>query len=190
MRLIYFHYNSIIVPFVFFSLILGYKYFGDHIKNKVIKKSVFVVFIFANIISIYLFNPIPTFFVKEPLSLRKQNNYKLKVISDWDIKLKDTSIKVATTPILAPYFTKRTFFYNFLYDGAYGEMGYTDEEVIVASQDVYKLADYVIIDRSEIGVVKGTIPVKFYQRLKSDGNYKMIYTDNQNDDSIEVYKKI
>jgi uncharacterized membrane protein len=191
MRAIYFHYNAIIIPFIFYSLIVGYKIFDDKVKNKLIKHIVFILFLISNLISIYLFNPIPNHLVKEPLSLKKQTDSKMKVIIDWKNKLKDSSIKVATTPVLAPYFTERTYYYNFLYDPAYVSMGYTDEDVIASSQDVYKLADYVIINKSEIGDInKKTLAAIFYQRLKSDRHYKIIYSDNQNENSIEVYKKI
>lgn len=190
MRSIYFQYNAIIIPFMFISLISGYKFLSDKIKNKNLFHLILYIFIATNLVSIYLYNPVPNGLVKDPLSFRKQSAEKLKVIADWDTLLKDSSIKVATTPILAPYFTERTYYYNFLYDPAYSSMGYTDEDVIASSQDVYKLADYVIIDRSEIGNVNhGTIAVKFYQRLRNDKNYKMIYSDNDDPRSIEVYKK-
>jgi uncharacterized membrane protein len=191
MRSIYFHYNAIIVPFVFYSLILGYKNFDNKVKNKPVKIVIFSLFLITNIVSVYLYNPIPINLVKEPFYLRKQTDLKMKTIDDWENKLKDSSIKVATTPILAPFFTERTHYYNFLFDPAYASMGYTDEDVIASSQDVYKLADYVIIDRLEIGDInKRNLAVIFYQRLRNDHGYKMIYSDNRSDNSIEVYKKI
>ena len=60
-RSIYFHYNSIIVAFLFYSLILGYKNFDKIIKNKIIKGIFFLFFITINIYSIYLHNPLPYF---------------------------------------------------------------------------------------------------------------------------------
>src|SRR3989339_1650324 len=42
-RSIYFHYNSVIVAFLFYSLILGYKNFDKKIKNKIIK-GIYILF--------------------------------------------------------------------------------------------------------------------------------------------------
>lgn len=189
MREIYFHYNAIIVPFIFYSLILGYKFFDDKVKNKIVKNYVLAMFIGLNLLSIYLYSPLPLKFLKQPMFLRNPTDLKIKTIFAWEDKLKDPSIKVATTPILAPYFTERHYYYNFLYDPAYVSMGYTDEDVMASSKDVYKLADYVIIDKLEIGDIngRGTLPVKFYQNFRRDNNYQMIYSD---DHDIEVYKRV
>ena len=189
MRAEFFHYNAIIVPFIDYSLILGYKFFSDKVKNKLVKKLVFVGFITTNLISIYFYSPLPFSFLKDPLTLRPQEYAKLKTIADWDTILKDDSLRVASTPILAPFFTERKYFYNFLFDPAYSTMGYTDEDVIATSKDTYKLAEYVIIDKTEIGDINGpvTLPVKFYRGLRADHGYQMIYSDNHN---IEVYKKV
>ena len=54
--------------------------------------------------------------------------------------------------------------------------------------DKYTLADYVIINKAEIGDVdRGTLPVKFYQHLRENSGFEMIFSD---DKEIEVYKKI
>ena len=191
MRSIFFHYNAIIVPFVFYSSILGFKYLDGKLKNKIIKKTILSVFIIFNLISAYYYSPLPFKFLKDPMILRKQTSLKLKTIENWEEKLKDSAIKVATTPILAPYFTERTYYYNFLFDPAYASMGFTDEDIIASKQDVYKMADYVIIDRAEIGDIgKGTLAVKFYTNFTSDKKYKMIFSNDRGADSIEVYKKI
>jgi len=95
---------------------------------------------------------------------------------------------VATTPVLAPFFTKRTYFYNFLYDPAYSAQGYTDEDILTNNINNYQFADYVIIDKLEIGNINiGTLPVKFIKISRHDKNFQMIYSDGTN---IEVYKKI
>ncbi|MCL4363833.1 DUF2079 domain-containing protein [Patescibacteria group bacterium] len=191
MRAIFFHYNAIIVPFVFYSSILGYKFLDERIKSKLLKNSILVLFIFSNLYSVYLYSPLPLKFLKDPLVLRKQTSLKLKTVEDWEEKLKDPSIKVATTPILAPYFTEREYYYNFLFDPAYASMGYTDEDVTATSENVYKMAEYVIIDRAEIGrLSKGTLAVKFYQNFLTDRNYRMIFSDDQGADSIEVYQRV
>ncbi|PIW73593.1 hypothetical protein CO005_00645, partial [Candidatus Roizmanbacteria bacterium CG_4_8_14_3_um_filter_34_9] len=189
-RSIYFHYNSIIVAFLFYSLILGYKNFDKIIKNKFIKSIVFLIFILVNFYSIYLYNPIP-YFVKQPTIYKDINKIKSRSIQFWVDKLKDENIKVSTTPKLAPFFTNRKYYYNFLYDTAYASMGKTDEDIYKNEIDKYTLADYIIINRSEIGdISKENIPVKFYFKLLDDKNFKMEFGDDQGENSIEVYKRV
>ena len=189
-RSIYFHYNSIIVAFLFYSLILGYKNFDKKIKNKIIKGIYILFFISINIYSVYLYNPLP-FFVKQPVNYREIDKIKNESIKFWVNKLKDENIKVATTPKLAPFFTNRQYYYNFLYDTAFREMGLTEEDILKNEMEKYTLADYVIINRSEIGDFnKGTLPVKFFNNLKDNKNFEMIYSDDKDKESIEVYKKI
>ncbi len=189
MRSIFFHYNSIIVPFIFYSLIEGYINFNRLIKNKNIKLIFFVVFLFFNLRSIYLYNPVP-FFVQQPVRYEPINKITEESIKLWQEKLKDEKIKVSTTPRLAPFFTNREYYHNFLFDPAYTSMGLTDSDIITGIDD-YKRSDYVIIYRKEINdISKGDLTVKFYQRLRNDSDYRMIFSDDLNDKSIEVYKKI
>ena len=189
-RSVYFHYNSIIVAFLFYSLILGYRNFDKIIKNKILKTIIFFIFITINIYSVYLYNPIP-YFVKQPVSYKEIDKIKSESIKFWVNKLKDENIKVATTPKLAPFFTNRKYFYNFLYDTAYASMGKTDEDIYKNEIDKYTLADYIIINRSEIGdIAKEGFPVKFYFKLLDDKTFKMVFTDEREGESLEVYKKI
>ena len=184
---IYFHYNSVIVSFLFYSLILGYRNFDRLIKNKLIKNLVLIIFIILNLKSIYLYNPVP-YFVKRPVNYQNLNQITEKSVKIWQEKLKDDNIKIATTPKLAPFFTNRRYYYNFLYDSAFSEMGLTEKDILKKEINKYVLADYVIINKSEIGDVnKETLPTKFYQHLRKNNNFKMIFSDNQ---EIEVYKKI
>ncbi|MCS6956406.1 MAG: DUF2079 domain-containing protein [Patescibacteria group bacterium] len=194
MRAIYFHYHAIIIAFLFIALIFGIKRFLDLpiIKNKIIKISIFLIFIFLNIRSIYFYNPLP-FLVKNKIKYKDIHWLTKKSINYWQEKLKDENITVSTTPLLAPFFTNRKTYYNFLFDPAFGETGEIEEDIIKKS-DNYKKADYVIIYKKEIGSLNsGTLPVKFYQKLKEDKNFEMIYADSLNEKyegSIEVYKKI
>lgn len=190
MEQIYFHYNSLIVPVLIFSSILGYKFIDDRIKNKLIKNLILIIFILLNIISVYLYDPWPVKFVAQPVfyHLNQIKAKDLKTIYKWKVKLADGNIKLATTPVLAPFFTERTHFYNFLYDPTYASQGFTDEYILANKINNYMFADYVIIDKQEIGDVNiRTLPVKFYQNFRQDKHYQMIYSDNSN---IEVYKKI
>ncbi|MDO9027247.1 MAG: DUF2079 domain-containing protein, partial [Candidatus Roizmanbacteria bacterium] len=186
MRSIFFHYNSIIVSFLFYSLILGYKNFYQIVKNKKLQVTFFAVFIFLNLRSIYLYNPVP-YFVKQPVNYRETDSITKKSLETWTKILKDDEIKVSTTPKLAPFFTNRRYYHNFLYDSAYSVMGLVDDDIISTIDD-YKEVNYVIIYKPEIGDLdSGTLPVKFYQKLRDDHDFKMIFSD---DNDIEVYKKI
>lgn len=189
MRAIFFHYNSIIVPFIFYSLIEGYRNFNRLIKNKNWQFLFFAIFLILNIKSIYLYNPLPSF-VKQPEQYKKIDQITQKSIKLWQEKLKDEKITVSTTPRLAPFFTNRNYYHNFLFDPAYPSMGLTEDDIIKTIDD-YRGADYVIIYRIEIGeIAKGGLTVKFYQRLRSDRDYQMIFSDDLGEKSIEVYKKI
>lgn len=189
-RAIIFHYNSIIVSFLFYSSILGFNNVEKIIKNKSIKIILFVIFIIINLRSIYLYNPIP-YFVRHPVNYKDIDIKKRESIEYWMEKLKDENIKVSTTPKLAPFFTNRIYYYNFLYDTAYASMGKTDEDIYKNEIDKYSLADYIIINRSEIGdFAKEGFPVKFYSKLLNDKNFQMVFTDGQEEKSIEVFKKI
>ena len=182
-RSFFFHYNSIIVPFVFYSLILGYKNFNRLVKNRLIKNLVFILFIILNLRAIYLYNPVP-YFVKEPVNYRKLDQTTQESLTVWKEKLKDDNIKVSTTPKLAPFFTNRKCYYNFLYDSAFASRGITEEDVIKNEINKYRLSDYVIINRQE---VEGGLANKFYSKLINDKEFKAVFSDNQ---KIEVYKKI
>ncbi len=186
MRSILFHYNSIIVSFLFYSLILGYRNFDKLVKNRSIKNLAFILFIIFNLRSIYLYNPVP-YFVKRPVNYSELNPITKSSLALWKEKLKDDNIKVSTTPKLAPYFTNRRYYHNFLYDSAYSVMGLVDDDIISTIDD-YKEVNYVIIYKPEIGDIDTeNLPVKFYQRLRDDHDFKMIFSD---DNDIEVYKKI
>lgn len=186
-RSILFHYSSVIVAFIFYSLILGYKNFNRLVKNNFIKKIIFTLFIILSLRSMFLYNPIP-YFVEHPVNYQDINKITENSIKIWQEKLKDNNIKVSTTPKLAPFFTSRKYYYNFLYDSAYASMGQTKEDIIKNEIDKYNLAEYIIINRLEIGDTnKKTLPVIFYKNLKENRDFETIYFDNRD---IEVFKKI
>ncbi|GAB4219756.1 MAG: hypothetical protein Fur009_7360 [Candidatus Microgenomates bacterium] len=192
MRAIYFHYHALIVAFLFIALIYGIKRFLILVKNKKIRLIFFLLFLYFNLQAIYLYSPLP-FFVKEKVNYQDIHPLTLQSIRYWQEKLKDENITVSTTPKLAPFFTSRKQYFNFLFDPAFGEIGEVENDIIGRS-DKYKKADYVIIYKKEIGDVGlGSLQGKFYQKLQNDKDFQMIYSDSLNDrygGSIEVYKKI
>lgn len=185
----YFHYHSVIVAFLFYSLILGYRNFDRLVKNKTVKTAVFILFLLLNFWSIYQYNPVPSV-VKRPVNYQELDPTTKKSIEEWREKLKDENISLSTTPKLAPFFTNRIYYHNFLYDSAYSEMGLVDDDIMETVDD-YRTADYVIVYRLEIGDIGNeTLPVKFYGKLREDKDFEMIYSDDRDEKSLEVYKKI
>jgi len=175
------------VAILYYSIILGYKNITNIFKNKLVHKIFLLTFIILNIRAIYLYNPVPGW-VKHPINYKNLDQTVGTSILKWQGLLEDENIKVATTPKLAPYFTNRRYYYNFLYDSAYKEMGIAEKDILRDNINKYQLADYVIINKEEIGNVNETkLPVKFYQKLVNDKNFEMIFSD---DIKIEVYKKI
>ncbi|MDH7476246.1 MAG: DUF2079 domain-containing protein [Microgenomates group bacterium] len=187
MRAIYFHYHSLIIPFLFYSLILGYKNFHRLVKNSWLQGMIFLLFLYFNFQSIYRYNPWPTDWVKNPGGPYRIDNQKLATIRLWQKKLSDENIKVATTPKLAPFFTERKTYINFLYDPAFYSMGFNEKEILEKKLNDYQTADFVIINKDEINKASDSLPLKFYNNFKTDANFSMIFFDNK---SIEVYKKI
>lgn len=181
MRSYYFHYQSIIIAFSFYSLIKGYRNFYDLVKNKIIRLFVFFMFLLGNVYLFYHYSPLP-YFTKEPVNYQINKN-QLLIILNWANKLKDENIKLATTPKLAPFFTHRIFYLDFLYDSSLHSQGYSDEEIFIAKKSSYRQVNYVIIYKREI---KTKAAKKIYQQLLEDKNYHLIFNQNE----IEVFKKI
>lgn len=181
MRSFYFHYQSVIVAFSFYSLILGYKKFSQLFANQIIRQGAMIIFIVGNLFLYHNYSPLPLF-TRESVKYSVDKN-KIKSVLFWQKKLADEKIKVATTPKLAPFFTQRIYYYNFLYDPTFHSLGYTDEEIFIKKKDVYKLVDYVVIFKDEIK----TKPAKdIFKNFLKDKNYHLLYNKN----SILVFKRI
>lgn len=187
MRSIYFHYNSLIVPFLFYGLIIGISRFEKFIKSKHIKLGVYALYAAFFIWTIYLFDPLPVSFAKEPYWWGQIGENKEQTIQYWQRQLANDSVKVATTPKLAPFFTNRRYYYNFLYDPGFQAMKQSESDIIKAVAK-YTAADYVVINKREIGDVTKREPMlvdEFYNHLLNNGEYQKIFDK----DEIEVYKK-
>ena len=185
MRSYYFHYQSLIIAALFYGMILGYKKLNSF-GNKITKIFFLVIFFLINFYYFYRYYPLP-FFVKEKINYHKISQEKKKSIHLWRKVLKDENIIVATTPKLAPFFTQRKYYFNFLFDPAWYNLGYSDEEIFNIKKDVYKKADYIVINKDEIGEeLKDNALSKIYSNFLKDKNFTLIY----NQGGIEVYKKI
>ncbi|MDP4011338.1 MAG: DUF2079 domain-containing protein [Candidatus Roizmanbacteria bacterium] len=193
MRNIYFHYDSVITPFVFISamygahtlleskfsvLIRGTKHIAHLIKLpkgivqivsrlKHDPEHVVMSFLIGSIVvaSLYM-SPLPWGHHKDmfPWGPYPEKYADIKL---WKMYLSDESIKVSTTGHLAPHFTSRRYFYNFA--------------------EGYDLAAYVVIDRSEIHQGFQTeLKSAEYEKILHDWRYIKMYDVHD----IEVYKKL
>lgn len=183
MRAIYFHYNAVIVPFVYFSAIMGYRRMQKHIRDKDLKGLILTVYIVSTIFYIYKFDPLPLRFLKEPYTLRQINTEKMNIVKEWQAKLSDENIAVATTPQIAPFFTHRRYFYNFLYDTGFRGAGFSEDDII-KELDTYQKSEYVVIAKSEV-TDEGSLSQKFFRNLEADIDYKVIFDSEH----IIVYKR-
>jgi len=188
MRSFFFHYSAISVAVLFYSAILGYRSFCQLTgKRKAFVKAAVFLFVVLNGYSFYLYNPWPKGLVRSPVEYKDIDPIKKKSLDILVTKFENDRIRLSTTPRLAPFFTHRRYYHNFLFDTAYLSAGQTDEEVLKNKLGTYQGSDYVIIDKEEIGNVdSGSLSVKFYQHLRANEDYVMIASD---DWTIEVYAK-
>ncbi len=177
MRQVYFHFTAVLTPFIAISAIYGFNTIKRFFRKK--PKIIFTLIILLVICNIW--NNLQ--FGMGNYKLAKINWNTLQEVQYWRKQLKNDQIKISTTSTISPFFTEREYFYNFLYDPAYDQMGETTDDV---SKNIgnYEKADYVIILAKDIPQNNSLIQ-KFYNALKQDQNFSLI--SNQN--GVEVYKK-
>lgn len=171
MRNTYFHYDSVITPFVFIASMYGFMVVYEWLSKKKIKQTSIILglVVYVGIMTVlYAYQNGPLPLAKEadlyPWNPPQQKYYE---VIAWKKILDDDQIKVSTTGVIAPHFTTREYFYDFSWK--------------------YKYADYVIIDENDAlnGYLKDrSIPA--YKDLQNDNNYIKIYDEN----GIEVYRKL
>ncbi|MBI2641026.1 DUF2079 domain-containing protein [Candidatus Roizmanbacteria bacterium] len=165
-RLMIYHYEAVIIPFIFISAIYGAKKIVDYFSGN--KRKRIVLFLSAwilifSLVFVYYKGPIPlkrgAFIPPFPWPAKEYKDVDL-----WAKTLRNEELKIASTGQLSPYFTSRRYFYNF--------------------SSNYHLADYVLVRLNEIynyPEKKELIPV--YERLKQDSKYSPIYKR----ENFEVY---
>jgi len=160
---IYYHYTSVITPFIFISAIYGTRFFCE--KTKRVRLIIFLIVVFTTIFA----------YIKGPLFFSNEKEihpflYPQKEIADvefWAKTLKNENLKISSTGQLSPFFTSRRYFYTF--------------------SKYYDLSDYIIVRINEIYDYperNELIPV--YEKLVGDKRYELIY----NKDNFKVFKKI
>lgn len=173
MRNTYFHYSSVITPFVFISTIYGILLLYQFIikKNKKVNVKTFSIVMGIYLLGVSLYaayqsGPLPFARESDIIPWQEPQQKYYEVIA-WKKILDDDQIKVSTTGVLAPHFTSRQYFYDFSWK--------------------YKYADYIVLDTHDVkyGYLKDR-SVPAYNDLQKDKNYIKIYEEN----GIEVYRKI
>ena len=193
MRNIYFHYDSVITPFVFISAIYGVHFlltskfektqtfirtmtncFG--LSKKKMKytslitqnpeRSLIVFLATAIAASSLYMSPLPWGHHRDIFPWQAYPE-KYADVQLWKLFLKDDSVKVSATGHLAPHFASRRYFYNFA--------------------EGYNKADYVVIDRFEIARGFQTeLKYDEYQHILRDFRFVKIYDVH----GIEVFKRL
>lgn len=180
MRSVYFQYTSLITPFVFISSIYGFNNLNNFLKNKFNfnEKRLLAFTILVISLSTNYYN-----------SWSNINSYKvdqkqLVEVRNWRKKLKNDQLTVSTTGSIAPFFTERQNFIDFLYDPSYESVGIS-QATIISEINKYEQADYVVIKKSDINV-SDPIHLQYYNSLKNNSKFNLI----SDYEGIEVYKKI
>jgi len=193
MRNIYFHYNSVITPFVFISAIYGVQHLLSSKYKKILNSIEFVtekfelpkkglklfspvirhpekamiVFLFGAIVlsSLYM-SPLPWGHHRDMFPWKAYPE-KYADVQQWKMFLKDDLMKVSASGHLAPHFASRRFFYNFA--------------------EGYDKAEYVVIDRFEIARGYQTeLNQSEYRSIRGDYRYIKVYDVH----GIEVFKRL
>lgn len=173
---IIYHYQAVIIPFVFISAMYGVKRlasFGSpsfwglrrYVGGQARMTFLVSYILFFSIIFAYLKGPLPFSREKEihPFVYPQKEAKEAKI---WAETLKNESLRISTTGQLSPLFTSRRYFYQFSKN--------------------YDLADYVALRLNEIyNYPEKDELILVYERLREDKDFQLIYkTEN-----FEVYKK-
>ena len=170
-RSFYYHYTSLITPFVFISAIYGCRNIVKYIERKYnlkreqVEKIIAVFLLFSTLSFSYLKSPLPYSKEKDGYYFAEFQRER-KDVEFWAKTLKSESYIVSSTQKLAPLLASRRYYYDFGSD--------------------YVLADFVLILIPEISVdweSKGLIDV--YNNLKNNKNFVKIHENGH----LEVYKR-
>ncbi len=177
LRQFYFQYTAMITPFVVISAIYGYHRLEKIIPNfSRITVGIVSILLIVSVASGYQSGPAKTIQLKV-------NQETLAEVEYWRKLLKNNRFKISATGSIAPFFTEHEYFYDFLFDPAYADVGETTADVLKNSGK-YTAADYVIILTSDINL-QDPLTTQYYNNLKNNQNFQMISDKN----GVQVYKK-
>lgn len=172
MRNIFFHYTSVITPFVFISAIYGANRIL-HLKSYTRKILIYLpmLILTCTFLLSYFKSPLPYSREADYYPIQMGLDYKSQEQLDFfawkEKKLKDPSLKISATGHYGAHLTSRRYFYNF--------------------SDDYVYADYVIVSlwEKEHGFQKD-IMRPAYEKLKTDPSFVRTFRSR----SFEVYQKL
>lgn len=179
MRAFYFHYTATITPFVFIAATYGIKKLYSFLEKKLYKRELIAILLLILLTAIYT-NWKKGALVRADYTIDAK---RLDMVRYWQKRLNDDRITVSATGKIAPFFTARRYFIDFLYDPSYMSTGKTKED-LHDEIGKYERADYVLIYTNEIDT-SSTISMTYYNHLKTNPNYQMV--DDR--EGIEVYER-
>lgn len=179
MREAYFHYTSVITPFVMIASIYGFSTVR-RMLSKFVSKNITTFAIIPVIVFIVLVNYRFGWSQRTPYVV---DNEALEVLYEWHEIVADDSIVVSSTGSIAPFFTERRYFIDFLFDPSFASVGQSRED-IKSQVDKYESADYVIIRKKDIET-SDPIATDYYLHLISNPHFALVSDKN----GIEVYRK-
>ncbi len=169
MRNIIFHYTALLTPFVFISALFSIRLLRDALQTRWSARTVLVTisvpFTVAMLYAIFSYGPLPFAGNRQTYMFRSNPPHR-PALYEWAERLKDDSIKVASTGKFAPFFTSRRYFYDL-------SMNYTYAEYVVVNPD--EAINGWGNERSAPG----------YQAVRLDPAYEKVYDEEY----LEVYKK-
>ncbi|MCL4374867.1 DUF2079 domain-containing protein [Patescibacteria group bacterium] len=181
MREIYYHYTALITPFVAVSAVYGFAKIRSALSHRLRPGAVTFILV-AALIGCSVFT---NFHYGLPGFPGYQiDKDALGAVLYWQNVLRDDRIRVAATGSIAPFFTERKHFYNFLFDPAYKNIGKTDADIL-KNIDKYDKADYVIVLVKDV-TTHNHLVLEYYHHLKNNPKFSLIAATGK----IEVYKKI
>ncbi len=170
MRNIFYHYTSVITPFIFISAVYGFAVIEKctvRIRSTKIKMGTvaLLVLVSCTVYFSYLISPLP-FLPQQNVHPFLWPQKDTQDATMWKEILADERLKIMATGHSAPLFSSRRYLYTF--------------------SDRYDLADYVVLSVNEIYNYpeKDTL-IPAYEKLVKDRSYMRIYKHN----NFEVYRK-
>lgn len=169
MRNIIFHYTAVLTPFIFiatiFTAVTGVRLYQSRFNKKfAFSIAAGIILVFA-LYSTYTTGALPGARTAQ-VYMYRGGPANSTAVYEWSQKLKDDSIRVATTGKLAPFFTSRRYYY--------------------VMSKYYTYADYVVVNPEEVYKSFGSQwAIPGYEALVKDPQYKLLYKEDQ----FEVYAK-
>jgi uncharacterized membrane protein len=169
MRNIIYHYTAVLTPIIYiataFSAVFGAKFYLEHFKKKYTFYNAAGIILAFALYSTFTYGALPGS-KTEQVYMYRGAPVNQKAVYEWADKLKDDSIRVASTGKFAPFFTSRRYYY--------------------VMSKYYAKADYIVVNPVEVYKSFGSEwAIPGYEALVKDSRYKLVYKEEK----FEVYAK-